>query len=136
MALYRRQELEKFQTMMAVDIMPKMLKLTQEMKQNETFGFDDKCNENLAEINRLKSEVLGKFNICDRDAIQKIGIEFSQDYRNFMSMPHDKIYEIKTGVSNIDIYLHLNPLPNGDHIEVITVFIKFSLEIELLGNKT
>ena len=65
---------EEFQTVLASNVLPRLLKLAQEVKNLETIGLmpEDK----MAELKALSDLVSNYFTISDREAIQNIGIVF------------------------------------------------------------
>ena len=116
MAAQRRTKFEEFQTVLASNVLPRLLKLAQEVKNLETIGLmpEDK----MAELKALSDLVSNYFTISDREAIQNIGIVFYEDYRSLMATPHDKTFGITTALSENHIYAVADPKPAPGRMEI------------------
>ena len=116
MAAQRRTKFEEFQTVLASNVLPGLLKLAQEVKNLETIGLmpEDK----MADLKALSDLVSNYFTISDREAIQNIGIVFYEDYRSLMATPHDKTFGITTALSENHIYAVADPKPAPGRMEI------------------
>ena len=116
MAAQRRTKFEEFQTVLASNVLPGLLKLAQEVKNLETIGLmpEDK----MADLKALSDLVSNYFTISDREAIQNIGIVFYEDYRSLMATPHDKTFGITTALSENHIYAVADAKPAPGRMEI------------------
>ena len=116
MAAQRRTKFEEFQTVLASNVLPRLLKLAQEVKNLETIGLmpEDK----MADLKALSDLVSNYFTISDREAIQNIGIVFYEDYRSLMATPHDKTFGITTALSENHIYAVADAKPAPGRMEI------------------
>ena len=116
MAAQRRTKFEEFQTVLASNVLPRLLKLAQEVKNLETIGLmpEDK----MADLKALSDLVSNYFTISDREAIQNIGIVFYEDYRSLLATPHDKTFGITTALSENHIYAVADAKPAPGRMEI------------------
>ena len=116
MAAQRRTKFEEFQTVLASNVHPRLLKLAQEVKNLETIGLAPE--DRMVDLKALNDMVSAYFTISDREAIQNIGIVFYDDYRSLMATPPDKTFGITTALSENHIYAIPDPKPAPGRIEV------------------